>query len=454
MSNYVLNDNIFREYDIRGIVIKDFTGDFVYDLGRSIGTKFLGIGEKQIGVSGDLRKTTSTIKIKLIKGLINTGINVIDLGELPTPINYYSMHAIDNLNCSVQITGSHNSIDYNGFKISYNKGPFYGKDIAELKDIISNGVYKKGLGKIEHIDLLENYCSLLEHKISINKKLSIAMDCLNSSGALVAPQIFNRFNIDLIQINCNPNGLCPTDSPDPTLDENLKELIIQVKNNNCDFGISYDGDADRLVVVDNNGKIIRSDILLAFFCKHLISEGEHVVFDVKCSQSVEDVVKSKKAYPVMYKTGHSYIKEKMNDLDAVLGGEMSGHLFFSDDYFGYDDAIYASLRLCQLISNLDKKLSELIKIIPSYHSSPEIRIKCTNDVEKFKITNKLVNYFKEKYECNCIDGVRIQFDNGWGLIRASNTQPVLVCRFEANTREGLEKNQKIIMNEIKKHLSA
>lgn len=448
MANYKLNENVFREYDIRGIVERDFSKDFVYDLGKSIGTQFLSIGESIIGVSGDLRETTDFIKPILIKGLIDTGIDVIDLGKLTTPINYYSMYAIDKLNCSVQITGSHNSLDYNGFKISYDKKPFFGEDIANLKQNIILGNYSNGIGNIQYANLIDEYKLMLGSKVLLNKKVSVAMDCLNASGALVAPQIFNNLNIDLIQINCDLSKPCPTESPDPTLDKNLEELISAIEKNNCDFGVAYDGDADRLVVVDEKGSIIRSDILLALFSMHIVSRGDSVVFDVKCSQSVEDIVKIKHGKPIMYKTGHSYIKEKMHELNAVIGGEMSGHLFFSDNYFGYDDAVYASLRLLELISNSEKTLSELIDVIPKYFSSPEIRIECSNDEEKFKISNKLVSYFKEKYDCNCIDGVRINFKHGWGLVRASNTQPVLVCRFEANNHSNLLKIEKIIMDQI------
>ena len=290
MVNYKLNQNVFREYDIRGIVEEDFPKEFIYDLGQSIGTQFLGVGESVIGVSGDLRQTTDFIMPILIKGLLDTGMNVIDLGKLPTPINYYSMYAIDMLNCSVQITGSHNSLDYNGFKISYDRKPFFGEDIINLKQNIISSNYIKGIGKLEHFNLINKYKLMLKNKISLNKRLSIAMDCLNSSGALVAPQIFNYFDVDLVQINCNPKKPCPTKSPDPTLDENLEELAFTIKNNNCDFGVAYDGDADRLVVIDETGSIIRSDILLALFAMHIVSKGDSVVFDVKCSQSVEDIV--------------------------------------------------------------------------------------------------------------------------------------------------------------------
>jgi len=458
MSNYKLNSNIFREYDIRGIVERDFSEDFIYDLGLAIGTKFLNLGEKSIGISGDLRKTTEFIKIKLIEGLFDTGINIVDLGILPTPVNYYSMYVLDNINSAVQITGSHNSMDYNGFKISYNCAPFYGESIQELKDIIKNKAYifnKSSIvnKNIESIDILEDYKSLLKSKIKIKKEISIVMDCLNSCGALVAPEVFSNYkNIKLKKLNCIPNGNCLSASPDPTLDENLEELVNTVKNNNYDFGIAYDGDADRLVAVDDKGKIIRSDILLALFLSEIISDGDKVVYDVKCSKAVEDVIKSKNGIPIMYKTGHSYIKDKMNTTNAIIGGEMSGHIFFADDYFGYDDAVYASLRLSQLLSNSNKKLSKLIDEIPKYHSSPEIRIKCNNDEEKFEITNKLVDYFNERYECHCIDGVKIMFDYGWGLIRASNTQPVLVCRYEADNAKNLKKIESIIMNKINSYL--
>ena len=451
MNNYFLNENVFREYDIRGIVKEDFSNAFIYDLGKAMGTIFLERGSEFIGVSGDIRKTTHDIKAVLIKGLVDTGINVVDLGELPTPVNYYSMYALEKINCTVQITGSHNSFDYNGFKISYNKQPFYGKDISKLKKTMIKGDFKEGIGKIEYVNLLDSYGSLLKDKIFINRKISIAMDCLNSSALLIAPKIFNDLDIDLIKINCNKDDYV-SNAPDPTIDENLKELAEKTKINQCDFGVAYDGDADRLVIVDEKGQIIRSDILLALFSLHLISKGDCVVFDVKCSKAVEEIIKRKNGKPIMYKTGHSYIKKKMHESGAVLGGEMSGHIFFADDYFGYDDAIYASLRLCQLISESNKKISDFIKEIPRFYSSPEIRIECDNDEEKFRISNKLITYFKSIYDCNCIDGVRIEFDNGWGLIRASNTQPVLVCRFEASTKVQLENIQSIIMSQIKKYI--
>ena len=454
MVNYHLNDNVFREYDIRGIVDNDFSKEFIYNLGQAAGTHFINIGEKSIGVSGDLRITTKFIKEHLVEGLLNTGINVVDLGSLPTPVNYYSMYALDHINCSIQITGSHNSMDYNGFKISYDRAPFYGKDIQLLKEIMKESIYKRGKGSLSKTDLLSSYSKLLKDKISINRKLSISMDCLNSCGALIAPQIFKDLGIDLHEINCNSNEQCPSHSPDPTLDSNLVNLVDSVLKQKCDFGIAYDGDADRLVVIDEKGQIIRSDILLAFFVKELINKEDSVVFDVKCSKSVEDVIKLKGGNSIMSKTGHTYIKDRMKESGAIIGGEMSGHLFFQDDYYGYDDAIYASLRLAELIANSSNTLSQLIDSIPRYYSSPEVRIECNNDEEKFIITDKLVSYFSERYNCNCIDGVRIQFNNGWGLIRASNTQPILVCRFEANSEESLKEIESIIMNKVKYYLDS
>lgn len=453
MVNYQINDNVFREYDIRGIVDNDFSKEFIYNLGQAIGTHFISLNERSIGVSGDLRETTKFIREHLIEGLLNTGINVVDLGCLPTPVNYYSMYVLDNINCSIQITGSHNSMDYNGFKISYNRAPFYGKNIQILKEIMNKDNYKKGKGVLSKTDLLPRYSKLLKDKISINRKLSISMDCLNSCGTLIAPQIFKDLGVDLHEINCNSNQQCPSESPDPTIDSNLVNLVDSVLKQKCDFGIAYDGDADRLVVIDEKGQIIRSDILLAFFIKELINKGDSVVFDVKCSKSVEDIIKLNNAKPIMSKTGHSYIKEKMKESEALIGGEMSGHLFFQDDYYGYDDAIYASLRLAELIANSSRTLSQIIDSIPSYYSSPEIRIECNNDKEKFIITNKLVSYFSKRYNCNCIDGVRIQFKNGWGLIRASNTQPVLVCRFESESEDSLKEIESIIMGKIKFYLN-
>tara|TARA_B100000029_G_C17415921_1_gene902473 strand:+ start:1 stop:855 length:855 start_codon:yes stop_codon:yes gene_type:complete len=275
------------------------------------------------------------------------------------------------------------------------------------------------------------------------------MDCGNSVGGLVAPYLFKELGINVNEIYCDINPDFPNHHPDPTVDSNLSDVISEMKLSNYDLGIAFDGDADRIVPVDEKGAIIRPDILLSLFVSNIINDGDSVVYDVKCSKSLEDVVKRYKGRPVMYKTGHSLIKNKMIESNSKLGGEMSGHIFFADRYYGYDDGIYVALRLIEILSKKEKKLSEYISKIPQYVSTPEIRINCIDDAEKFILTEKLIIYFSEKFDCNLIDGVRVNFKNGWALIRASNTQPVLVCRCEAENKESLYDIKTIIFDKIK-----
>ena len=444
-----INRNIFREYDIRGIADSDFTDDVVLNLGKAFGTYVIRDGCASISISGDVRLTTPRLKKKLIEGVLSTGIDVIDIGTLPTPVNYFSMFCLD-IDGAIQITGSHNPKEYNGFKFSYKKTSFFGIQIQDLYRLIDDNDFEKGNGKLFHKDILSKYIDMLYSKININKPMNIIMDCGNAAGCITGPTSHKRLGINVLEIFCEIDGNFPNHHPDPTEDENLETLIKEVNNKSVDFGVAFDGDADRIVVVDENGEIIRSDILICLFINHLISDGDHVVYDVKCSKALEEVAKRNGGIPIMWKTGHSLIKQKMKELDVKLAGEMSGHIFFADDYYGYDDAIYVSLRLAELLSNTSKSLSELVSSIPKYFSTPEIRIECQSDEEKFRICRSVEKHCMERYDCINIDGVRIQYENGWGLVRASNTQPVIVCRFEANTIDELDLIRDEVVSIMKK----
>tara|TARA_Y100001970_G_scaffold23435_1_gene27542 strand:- start:19076 stop:20443 length:1368 start_codon:yes stop_codon:yes gene_type:complete len=444
-----MNNRIFREYDIRGIVEEDFQDKVVIDLGRAYGKYLLDNNQNKISISGDIRYSTSKLKSNLINGLIESGIDVYDLGILPTPVNYFSLFHTDIKN-SIQITGSHNPKEYNGFKISFKGKPFFGSDIRKIQAMMNKGSFqsnRKAKGSIRKLDVLDDYINIIKNDINLESDISCIMDCGNSVGGLVAPTIFKELGINLKEIYCDINPDFPNHHPDPTVDENLNDLVKYIRMGDYDLGIAYDGDADRVVAVDEKGFIIRPDILMSLFIPFVISENDAVIFDVKCSRSLEETILKYGGNPVMYKTGHSLIKNKMIDMKSKFGGEMSGHIFFNDRYYGYDDGIYVSLRLIELLSKSTKKISDYIAEIPKYISTPEIRIDCDDDI-KFEVVNNIKKYFLDNFKCILIDGIRIEFDYGWGLVRASNTQPVIVCRFESDTLENLNKIKSIVFNQI------
>ena len=443
----MLNPNIFREYDIRGNVEEDFPDHIVKKLGKAFGTIVKRAGGNEVAISGDIRITTPNLINCFKAGVTSTGVDIINLGILPTPVNYFSMFHL-GVYAAVQITGSHNPPEYNGFKLSINKQPFFGEDIQSLYNIIKKMDFEEGEGTEARYKILNDYNQMIVDKIKIEKPLKVVMDCGNAAASINAPQIFSSLGIDLKKLYCEPDGTFPNHHPDPSVKENLEDLIREIKSGEYDFGIAFDGDGDRVGVVDENGKIIWSDQLISLFLPEIIKDGEDILYDVKCSKSLEDMIIRYGGNPIMWKTGHSLIKKKMSEINCKLGGEMSGHIFFADDYYGYDDATYVAARLAQLLSRTDKTLSELASEIPTYYSTPEIRLEAKNDTEKFRITNEAVNYFKNQYDCITIDGVRIKFKDGWGLVRASNTQPVIVCRFEASTEERKVEIQNLILNKL------
>ena len=443
-----VNPYIFREYDIRGKVAEDFPPEVVVSLGKAFGTLVKRSGGREIAISGDIRLTTPDLINFFKECVLSTGVDVINIGIVQTPVNYFSLFELD-VAASVQITGSHNPPEFNGFKLSLHKKPVYGDQIQLIKNFILNLDYDNGEGSETRYKLLPKYAEMIQSKISINKKMKVVMDCGNAAAAINAPSIFKDLGIELKELFCEPDGTFPNHHPDPTVEENLKDLISEIKNGDYDLGIAFDGDADRLGVVDETCDIIWADQLLAILLSDVIEEGDEVIFDVKCSQALEDVISELGGRPVMWKTGHSLIKNKMAENNCKIGGEMSGHIFFADDYFGYDDAIYVAGRLIQMLSNTEKTLSELKSVIPKYISTPEIRLEAESDEKKFEIAKMAEDYFSKNYDCITVDGVRVKFKEGWALVRASNTQPVIVCRFEGNTLDNMNKIQSIILDKLK-----
>ena len=443
-----INPYIFREYDIRGNVVEDFPEHLVIKLGKAFGTFVNRAGGREVALSGDIRLTTPALINQFKTGILSTGVDVINLGILPTPVNYFSMFHLGVFS-AVQITGSHNPPDFNGFKLSMNKKPVFGRDIQNLHEMINNMDFDEGEGTEARYKIIDIYNDMIRSKINIEKPMRVVIDCGNAAAAINAPEIFKSLGIELKELYCEPDGTFPNHHPDPTVEKNLIDLIDLMKSGNYDVGLAFDGDADRVGVVDEKGHVIWADELMSIFLPDIIKNGEDILFDVKCSQALEDMINHYGGNPIMWKTGHSLIKQKMTEVGCKFGGEMSGHIFFADDYYGYDDAIYVAARLLELLSKTNKSLSELRSIIPVYHSTPEMRMEAKDDEEKFKITKKAIEYFTKNYDCITVDGVRILFDDGWGLVRPSNTQPVIVCRFEANSIDRRDEIMNLVLHKLK-----
>tara|TARA_B100000945_G_scaffold312743_1_gene307709 strand:- start:621 stop:1985 length:1365 start_codon:yes stop_codon:yes gene_type:complete len=444
----MINPYIFREYDIRGEVKADFTEEVVINLGRAFGTYVKRNGSQEISLSGDVRLTTPELLQSFKQGVLSTGIDVINLGILPTPVNYYSMFHL-GISGAAQITGSHNPPEFNGFKLSYDKKAVYGKAIQKLYELIDKNDFEQGKGTETRYNILPSYKKMILSKITLDRHMKVVLDCGNAAGCINAPDIFKSLDLDLLELFCEKDGTFPNHHPDPSVKSNLNELTKKMKTGKYDIGIAFDGDADRIGVIDEKGDMLWADQIIALFLPEIIKNGETILFDVKCSQALEDMIKKYGGNPVMWKTGHSLIKEKMIELGCKLGGEMSGHIFFADDYFGYDDAIYVAARLIQMLSKTKKTLSDLKSELPVYHSTPELRLEIENDKEKFRMADQAISYFKKNYNCITVDGVRIKFSDGWALVRQSNTQPVIVCRFEAKTAERMDEIKNLVMDKLR-----
>jgi phosphomannomutase/phosphoglucomutase len=433
-----INPDIFRQYDIRGNVGTDLTDDTVSVLGRAFGAYLAGAGAKQVSLASDNRLSSDGFREIIAEELHKSGLNVVDYGVVPTPV-FYSTLFMAGAAGGVMITGSHNPPDMNGFKIARGQSTIYGGEIQKIREIADKGRFTLGKGSVKSADARPAYIEHLAKNIKLGRKVRIAVDCGNGTGGVVVPELFDKFDLDYKCLFCEPDGNFPNHHPDPTVPKYLEDLVRTVTDRGYEGGIAYDGDSDRIGVVDEKGDVIWGDKLLIIFARDILktNPGAKIIFEVKCSQALVEAVDEAGGVPIMWKTGHSLIKSKMKQEEALLAGEMSGHIFFSDRYFGYDDAIYASLRLIEIMSKHDGTLSSLLADVPVYYTTPEIRLEST-DREKFGVVEKMGDYFRDRYEVIDIDGVRVVFEDGWGLVRASNTQPVLVLRFEATTEERLK----------------
>ncbi len=444
-----MNPQVFREYDVRGLVGEDLNHGFVHDLGRATGTYGKEHGVKVMTVGRDCRLSSEEYQGALIGGLRTAGIDVIDIGLCATPMLYYSIRHLKT-DGGVMVTGSHNPPEFNGFKICVGPDTIHGEDIQKLRIIMEAGGYASGSGSLERRDVAEEYREYLFNHVTIQGGLNVVVDAGNGVGGFFAVPLLERFGCVVTPLYCDMDGRFPNHFPDPTVETNLTELIRLVKEKQADIGLAYDGDADRIGVITDTGEIVRGDVLLLLFSRAILKEnpGATIIGEVKCSQTLYDDIARKGGRGIMWKAGHSLIKGKMKKEGALLAGEMSGHIFFADRYFGYDDAIYASVRLLEILSQTGQKLSELLSDVPQTFSTPEIRVDCSDDI-KFQVVEKVKNRFAADYEVIDIDGVRVQFDDGWGLVRASNTQPVLVLRFESKTEEGLTAIQSRVESVLK-----
>ena len=435
----MFNPNVFREYDVRGVVDKDLNEEFIFNLGRAIGTYAARHRIKNMTIGRDCRLSSDAYHNFIIKGLNASGINTIDIGLCATPMLYFSIRHL-RVGGGVMITGSHNPPEFNGFKICVGHSTIYGEQIQELKKIMKSGIYAKGKSSAREKDISTDYENYLFKRIKIKKKIKIVIDGGNGVGGLFALPLLKRLGCEIIPLYCEPDGNFPNHFPDPTVEENLTELIKLVRKNKADLGIAFDGDADRLGVISDKGEIIWGDKLLLLFARQILKKNPHsaIIGEVKCSQVLFDDIKKHSGRPIMWKAGHSLIKARMKEEKAVLGGEMSGHFFFADRYFGYDDAIYAALRLLEILSHTGKKISELFSDVPKTCATPEIRVDCTDD-KKAEIVRRIKKHFQNTPGIVEIDGIRIPFKDGWALVRSSNTQPVIVLRFEAASEKSLQK---------------
>lgn len=446
-----MNPAVFREYDIRGLAEIDFDKGFALQLGKTHGTAVVKRGGTRVSVGRDCRATSDGYAQAVIAGLVSAGLQVYDLGVCPSPLLYFSLFHL-NLDGGIQITASHNPSEYNGFKICLGKDTLYGDQIQQLRESMERGEFhQRSGGRVELYDIEPSYRKyLLTDVAKLARPLKVVIDGGSGVGGPVAQPIFRQLGCQVWEIACAPDGRFPFHHPDPTVAENLAMLIAKVKEVKADVGIAYDGDADRIGAVDEQGNILWGDELLVLFARDLLTRnpGAAVISEVKCSQRLFDDIAQRGGQPIMWKAGHSLLKAKMKETGALLGGEMTGHIFFKERYFGYDDAVYASLRLVEILASSGQPLSALLTDLPPSVSTPELRVDCPDD-RKFIIAAKATAYFRQHFEVIDIDGVRVQFPEGWGLIRASNTQPALVLRFEASSAAKLEEYRGLIENKLK-----
>ena len=454
-----MNPHIFREYDIRGIVGQDLTTRTVSTLSRAVGTFFSRNNAKRIAVGFDARESSPLFRDLLVKTLNDSGCDVLDIGRVPTPVLYFTVFT-ERVDGGVMITGSHNPAEHNGFKICLGKSTLFGEQIQAIKNIALSRKFAPGKPfissesfteeavkpKIQMVNILPEYQRQLLRRVAVGeKKLKVVVDAGNGMGGVTAVPLYRALGYEIVELFCEPDSNFPNHHPDPTVLENLQDTIKAVKETGADLGIAFDGDGDRIGVVDENGRIIWGDELMVLLSRVVLREKPNstIIAEVKCSQKLFDDIEKNGGKPIMWKAGHSLIKAKMKETNAALAGEMSGHIFFADRFYGFDDATYAGARVLEILSNTDKTLSELLSDLPETFFTPELRFDCSEE-KKFDIVRRIAEEFSETNEVITIDGARILFENGWGLVRASNTQAILVLRFEAETPEHLRLIQETV----------
>lgn len=443
--------DIFRAYDIRGVVGDTLTAEYAYWIGRAIGSQSLAQGEPKVIVGRDGRLSGPELLQQLVQGLLDCGCEVTDIGMVPTPVVYFAANVLEGRS-AVMLTGSHNPPDYNGFKIIIAGDTLANEQILALKTRLDNNDLASGVGSVQQVDVLQRYFKTIRDDIALAKPLRVVVDCGNGAAGVIAPQLIEALGCSVIPLFCEVDGTFPNHHPDPGKPENLVDLIARVKSENADLGLAFDGDGDRVGVVTNTGTIVYPDRLLMLFAKDVVSRnpGADIIFDVKCTRRLTPLISGYGGRPVMWKTGHSLIKKKMKETGALLAGEMSGHIFFKERWYGFDDGIYSAARLLEILSLEKRNAEQVFSAFPSDISTPEINIKVTEQT-KFGMIERLQREGQwGEANITSIDGVRVDYPKGWGLIRASNTTPVLVLRFEADTQEELERIQDVFRTQLLK----
>lgn len=450
-----INQTIFRAYDLRGIYEEQITDETAYILGKSFGSYVTLRGEKEVLVGYDNRLSSPILAENLIKGLLETGVNVTNLGLVTTPMYYYARNKLNKW-AAIMLTASHNPSNHNGFKISFDKnGNAAGDEIIAFRDFTNREEFISGNGKLSSYDIKEEYIHHIIENIDLgDKKVKLVFDAGNGTCSIVVKEILDKLNVEYDLLYCDSDGTFPNHHPDPSVSENLVDIQKRVVELNYDLGIAVDADGDRVRIIDNEGKIINTDVFMIIMYRYLNDtlKVRKALFDVKCSKSLVDVLEELRIEKIMYRTGNSYVYRKMHEENVEFAGEYSGHIWFGDRFYGFDDGLYAGLRLVEILSHKSENLSELYKDIPVYYSTDEIKIETTEE-KKIEIVEKVKQYaIDKKYSFNDIDGVRVEFNDGWALIRYSNTGPNITVRFEANNNERLNQIQEEFMEVIDKNL--
>ncbi len=441
--------HIFREYDIRGLHATELTDEVAESVGRAFGTVLVREGGTRVALGRDVRPSSVRLAAGVERGFLACGLTVERVGLVPTPALYYAV-AARGCDGGLQVTGSHNPPEFNGFKMAKRKAPVFGSEIQSMLRMIESGDLAGGAGTAADTPVLDDYRAMLVERLVSPKGLKVVMDCGNGCAGTVVPEVFERMGHTVIPLYAELDGSFPNHLPDPTVPKLMQDLVAAVKREGADLGIGFDGDADRIGAVTGDGRIVYGDQLLALLARDVLTRvpGAEVIFDVKCSQGLIEDIATHGGRPLMWKTGHSLIKQKLLETGAPIAGEMSGHMFFSEGYFGFDDAMFAAGRLLRYVAANGGSLGALVDSIPRYHATPETRLACPEE-RKFEIPEQMKKTFGSKYRVIDIDGARVEFGDGWGLVRASNTQPVVVVRFEARTPERLGEIESMMMTPLR-----